>query len=229
MKRILLSLLFACSLAQAGTFDITEGAVSDYRFRGISQSNGEPGLASQIEYTADNGVWLGNKLNTVSKQEYSNGIGAEADVYGGWTHNWGNDIRTYIGDYTYNYPGATNYYTNEAFAQLRVPYFTFKYYRSLTNEFGTPGTVGTQYYSVDNYLPVRQVTIVSHIGHTQSPVTGLSYTDWKIGPTVNIEGIDVGVSYYWNSGLSTTFKTANTVDNHQLYRNAVVVGLSKSW
>jgi uncharacterized protein (TIGR02001 family) len=228
MKKLLLILLF-CSTAHAGTFDVTEGVVGDYRFRGISQSDMAPSIASLVEYRDDSGLWLGNKLNTVSKQEYNNGIGGEADVYGGYHYKFNDDIKIFVGDYTYNYPGATKYYTNEVFAQLRVPYFTFKYYRSLTNEFGVAGTVGTQYYSVDNYLPIKEVTLVSHAGRTVSPVTGLSYNDWRVGPTYNISGVDVSVTYYWNSGLSADFKTANTVDGHELYHNALVLGVSKSW
>ena len=229
IKKLLLLLAVCSSLAHAGTIDETVSAVTDYRFRGISQSNLEPSLANQVEYTSDDGLWIGNKLNTVSKQEYTNGLGTEADVYAGWTHKWTDDIKTYVGDYEYTYAGATQFNTNEVFAQLRVPYFTFKYYRSTTNEFAVPGTMGTQYASVDNYIPYKDVTLVSHVGYTRSPVTGLSYADWKIGPTVNIEGIDVAVNYYWNTGMSNDFKLANTVNGHQLYRNAVILSVGKSF
>lgn len=229
MKKLILILALLSTTAVAGQLDETFGAVSDYRFRGISQSKSEPSLSNQLEYRDDSGIWVGNKLNTVSKQEYNNGAGTEADVYGGYHYRFSDDVRIFVGDYEYTYAGATNYNTNEVFAQLRVPYFTFKYYRSITNEFAAPGTTGTQYASVDNYLSYKDVTLVSHVGYTRSPVTGLSYADWKIGPTTNIEGIDVAVTYYWNTGLSDTFKSINTVDTHQLYRNAVVLGLSKSW
>lgn len=231
MKKLLLILAVLCNVAVASELDETFGAVSDYRFRGISQSNLQPSLANQAEYTTDNGIWVGNKLNTVSKQEYPNGASTEADVYGGWTHDWGNDIKTYVGDYEYTYAGATQFNTNEVFAQLRVPYVTFKYYRSLTDYFSMPGTVGTQYASVDNYLPVpiNNSTWITHVGRTISPVAGMSYTDWRIGPTTNIGGIDVAVTYYWNSGVSTQFKILNTTDGHALYQNAVVASISKSW
>ena len=229
MKKLILILALISTTAVAGTIDETFGVVNDYRFRGISQSNSGPSLANQLEYKDDSGLWVGNKLNTVSKQEYPNGLGTEADVYGGYHHQFLDDVRIFVGDYEYTYAGATQFNTNEVFAQLRVPYFTFKYYRSTTNEFAVPGTMGTQYASVDNYVPYKDVTLVSHVGYTRSPVAGLSYADWRIGPTVNIEGIDVAVNYYWNTGLSNEFKSANTVDGHQLYRNAVILGLSKSW
>ena len=228
-KKLLVLLAVCSSLAHAGTVDETASAVSDYRFRGISQSNNLPSMANQLEYKDDSGIWVGNKLNTVSKQEYPNGQGTEADIYGGYHHQFSDDVRIFVGDYEYTYAGATQFNTNEVFAQIRFSYFTFKYYRSITNEFAVPGTVGTQYFNLDNYIPISDATLVSHVGRTVSPATGMSYTDWRTGPTININGVDVAVTYYWNSGLSNTFKLANTVDAHQLYRNAVVLSIGKSF
>ena len=225
MKKLLILLSLISTIAMADSFDASVGALSDYRFRGISQSDLKPSAISQEEYTADNGIWLGNKLDTVSKQEYLNGTGIESDYYAGWTHKF-DDIKIYVGDYEYTYPGATNYNTNEVFAQLRYSNITLKYYRSLTDYFAIPGTTGTQYYSVDYYLPIKDVTFVSHVGHTQN---AYSYSDWKFGPTMNIYGVDASLSYYWNSGMSSDFKLMNTVNGNQLYRNSVVLGLSKSF
>jgi uncharacterized protein (TIGR02001 family) len=217
-----------CSKPHAGQLEESFGAVSDYRFRGISQSNFQPSLANQVEYRDDSGVWVGNKLNTISKQEYP-GAGLESDYFGGWHHDWADGVRSYVGDYEYTYPGAPQFNTNEMFAHLRVPYFTFKYYKSLTDYFAVPGTVGTQYFNVDNYIPVQKITWITHVGRTVSPINSLSYTDWRTGFTTNIEGIDVGVTYYWNSGVSTQFRILNTTDGHALYQNAVVLSVSKSF
>lgn len=228
MKKVFAILMLLCNLAVAGEVVETFGAVSDYRFRGISQSNLQPSLANQFEYITDNELWIGNKLNTVSKQQYP-GIGLESDVYGGWSHNWGDGFKTYAGDYEYTYAGATQFNTNEAFVQLRVPYFTFKYYRSLTNYFNAPNSVGTQYYSVDNYIPAQQITWVSHIGRTVvANNSGLNYTDMRVGPTTSIGGIDIALTYYWNRGVSTQFRVLNTTDGHALYQNAIVLSISKN-
>jgi uncharacterized protein (TIGR02001 family) len=229
MKKLLLLLLIVSTTVQAGQLDETVSVVTDYRFRGISQSNLEPSLANQLEYKDDSGLWVGNKLNTVSKQEYTNGLGTEADIYGGWHHQFSNDVRIFVGDYEYTYAGATQFNTNEVFAQIRFNMFTVKYYRSTTDYFNVPGTVGTQYFNLDNYMPIGNITLISHVGRTVSPVSSLSYTDWRIGPTINLEGIDFSATYYWNSGMSTAFKDVNTVDNRGLYRQAVVFSVSKSF
>jgi uncharacterized protein (TIGR02001 family) len=226
IKRLFL-LFFFLSFITSAT-DVGISALGDYRFRGISQTNLAPGLGLQTEYVSDSGLWLGNKLNTISKQEYP-GAGLESDYYLGWTHRWSDSVKTYVGNYQYTYPGTPNFNTNEAFVQLRIPYFTFKYYRSLTDYFAAPDTLGTQYVNVDNYIPVQNIIWVTHLGHTLSPNRQYSYTDWHTGLVANIEGIDVGITYYWNTGLGTQFRILNTVGNHALYQNAGVLSLTKSF
>ena len=230
MKRLFILTCFASLsvVAVAGVLDETVSAVSDYRFRGVSQSNLQPSLANQIEFTGDDGFWLGNKLNSISKQEYP-GIGLEADVYGGYTHQFDNGWKIYLGDYEYTYGGATKFNTNEVFAQLRVPYLTFKYYRSMSDYFAAANSVGNQYFSLDNYLPIEEITFISHVGYTKSPLNGASYADWRVGPAYTFYGIELALNYYWNSGLSLNQKKAYTADSHELYKNAFVLSIGKSW
>ena len=99
MKKLILILALLSTTAFAGQLDETFGAVSDYRFRGISQSDMKPSLSNQLEYRDDTGLWVGNKLNTVSKQEYVDGTGTEADVYGGYHYQFSDDVRIFVGDY----------------------------------------------------------------------------------------------------------------------------------
>ena len=226
MKRLLFILFFVSAITSATELGVS--ALGDYRFRGISQSDLQPGLASQVEYTAGNGLWLGNRLNTISKKEYP-GAGLESDYYLGWSHNWGDGVRTYVGNYEYTYPGTPNFNTNEAFVQLRVPYFTVKYYRSLTDYFAAPNTMGTQYVSIDNYIPIQQWSLITHVGRTISPLIDYRYTDWRTSITTNLEGVDLALTYYWNRNLSTQFRILNTADGHALYQNGLVLSVSKTF
>jgi hypothetical protein len=51
MKRLLFILFFVSAITSATELGVS--ALGDYRFRGISQSDLQPGLASQVEYTAE--------------------------------------------------------------------------------------------------------------------------------------------------------------------------------
>jgi len=235
MKNIILFLLLFVSInALADSVDGSVSITNDYRFRGISQSYLEPSMSTQLEYTTNLGLWAGHKFDTVSKQEYNNGIGVESDYYAGFTHRFDNGIRIYVGDYEYTYPKSKiehiSYNTNELFSQIRISGFTIKYYRSLTDYFGTPVSVGTQYYSLDNYSPLGTATLVSHIGHTNvANYSNLSYTDWHTGPVINFKGIDFALTYYWNTHMTSTFKIINTLSGNEIYNNTLVLSISKGF
>ncbi len=88
--------------------------VSDYRFRGISQTFGEgfftvgPAIQGGIDYSHSSGLYLGNWNSNVSGNQYPNGSSIEMDFYGGWKHAWG-DFGLDVGTIYYAYPGGTKF------------------------------------------------------------------------------------------------------------------------
>lgn len=88
-----------CAVAAAQTPAATEGdavasvptstvtgnfsLVSDYRFRGISQSWGQPAVQGGIDYTHASGFYPGNWNSSVSSNNYNNGASLQVDLYGG--------------------------------------------------------------------------------------------------------------------------------------------------
>ena len=58
--------------------------VSDYRFRGISQSYRLPAVQGGIDYAHSSGFYLGNWNSSVSGNQYPNGASLEMDFYGGF-------------------------------------------------------------------------------------------------------------------------------------------------
>ena len=223
-------MLLVSSLTSAGEFDVSETFASDIRFRGISQTELNYGAASQIEYRDPTEFWMGNKLNNYSTLEYPNGMGVESDYFGGILHKFNDDLKVYAGDYQYTYPGAKKYNTNELFTQVRYGPFTTKFYQSMSNYFATPNSIGTHYYSVDHYLPINNITWLTHVGHTSvAHNSSMSYTDWRTGPMMNVHGFDMTLFYYRNTNTSTEFKNSNSIDGHRLYTNAIVYTVGKSW
>ena len=65
MKKLLTALLIVAGIAQA---EITTnlGATSDYRYRGISQTQNAPAIQGGIDYTNKNGFYAGNWNSSVS-------------------------------------------------------------------------------------------------------------------------------------------------------------------
>ena len=59
--------------------------VSDYRFRGISQTYDGPAIQGGFDYAHASGIYLGNWNSNVARRRCSRGgSGIEMDFYGGW-------------------------------------------------------------------------------------------------------------------------------------------------
>ena len=122
MKKLLLALMMVSgiSLAQAqvsGNASLT----SDYRFRGISQTQNAPAVQGGIDYNHKSGLYVGNWNSSVSSQLYTNGAGVESDLYAGFKKEVYKDITLDVGSMNYFYPRATNgtstnFDTNELYA-----------------------------------------------------------------------------------------------------------------
>ena len=107
MKKVLLA-LFAIAGFTAAHAQVTGnlGLTSDYRFRGISQSQNAPAIQGGVEYAHESGLYVGNWNSSVSSQVYTNGSGVESDLYGGFKKDVYKGITVDLGTYNYFYPRA---------------------------------------------------------------------------------------------------------------------------
>jgi len=71
-KSLLILALLSAGLVQAQV-TTNLGATSDYRFRGISQTQNAPAIQGGIDYAHKSGVYIGNWNSSVSSQLYTNG------------------------------------------------------------------------------------------------------------------------------------------------------------
>ena len=79
--------------------------VSDYRFRGISQTYKGPGIQGGVDYAHPSGLYIGNWNSNVSSTLFAGGSAIEMDFYGGWKKSFG-DFGLDIGTIYYYYPNA---------------------------------------------------------------------------------------------------------------------------
>lgn len=120
------------------------GIVSDYRFRGISQSYKLPAVQGGIDYVHSSGAYVGTWMSSISGNQYMNGSSLEWDVYGGYRGMISGDLGFDVGGLYYYYPGAhyantdkTKYDNFEFYAALTYKWVSLKYSHTLTNFFGT--------------------------------------------------------------------------------------------
>ena len=211
------------------------GATSDYRFRGISQTQNAPALQGGIDYADKSGVYIGNWNSSVSSQLYTNGSGLESDLYAGYKKEVAG-VTLDVGSYNYFYPrasvGKTNYDTKEIYVGAAKGPVSVKVSQSLGDYFATSNSRGTRYYQADVTYPITgtKASVLAHAGKTDiANNTTLDYTDYNFGLGYNIAGFDVTAKYYTNSNKTTTFETANTLNGQKLYKNAAVLSVSKTF
>ena len=244
MKKLFLALLMAVGFASAQA-QVTGnlGLTSDYRFRGISQTQNAPAVQGGIDYAHSSGFYIGNWNSSVSSQMYTNGAGVESDLYAGFKKDIYKGITIDVGTYNYFYPRATtsastgsNYDTYEAFAGLGYGPVSVKYSQTLGNGyFGTANARGSNYTQADiNYaLPFKgfeKVSFMAHAGHTNvANSSNLDYNDFNVGLGYDLKGWQLAAKWYTNSAMTSTFTNANTVSGQKLYKNAAVFSVTKSF
>ena len=234
MKKLLTALLIVAGVAQA---EVTTnlGATSDYRYRGISQTQNAPAVQGGIDYTNKNGFYAGNWNSSVSSLVYTNGAGIETDLYAGYKKEI-KGITLDVGSYNYFYPRAsvnkTNYDTREVYVGAAKGPVSIKVSQSLGDYFAASNSRGSRYYQADVAYPIAgtKASILAHAGRTDvANQTVLDSNDYNAGVGYNLAGFDLAARYYTNSNKTAAFQTANTVGNQKLYRNALVLSVSKTF
>jgi uncharacterized protein (TIGR02001 family) len=220
MRKSVLSLSIAAALAVPGvaaaqatpTPALTSNVsvVSDYRFRGLSQTFQRPALQGGFDYAHKSGFYLGNWNSNVSSALYPN-ANLEMDFYGGYKPTFG-DITADLGAIYYFYPGSratiTNLQTGQSCGDCKIDnkelyiggawrWLGLKYYHAIDDFFGIPGTKNSFYVdSVANFDLGGGWGVVGHIGHQKvKRFTDASYTDYKLGVTKDIRGFVFGAAW----------------------------------
>ena len=204
------------------------GLVSDYRFRGVSQTNKEMAAQGGFDLAHKSGFYMGTWTSNVSDFANPNGNGLEIDAYLGYSTEVGG-IGIDIGNLYYYYPAneaSPNVDTNEVYLGLSVSAFTLKTSYATSKYFGVAGSKGTIYYNLSGEFPVSDSTSISAaIGYVDPKGGATKGYDYSVGVSTELNGFSLGASYITTSGdLSDTLSGTKEVA-----KGTVVVSISKSF
>lgn len=206
------------------SFTANVGVVSDYIFRGISQTAGKPALQGGVDYAHSSGLYVGVWGSTIKWVEnfQDRSVPLEFDIYGGFKNTFGGGDWSYdIGYIAYNYPGSKttkanfshNANTQELYAALGWKFLTVKYSYATSSHFigwyggvaggnTNKGTRGSDYLELNAAYDLGDGWgITGHVGvqkvknYKSLGKTDASYTDWKIGVTKDVGFGVVGLAY----------------------------------
>lgn len=254
MKKILVPTLIAAaigslaSVAHAAepesTLSFNAGVVSDYRYRGISQSRLEPALQGGVDYADKSGFYVGAWGSTIKwiKDAGTNtstaGIkgAVELDLYAGYKGSVG-DLAYDVGFLRYEYvnnnykliSGAVNANTNEVYGAVTYGLFTAKYSHAISDLFGTANSKNSYYLDLSaNFDLGDGYTLTPHVGRQSVKNNeAYSYNDYALTLAKDL-----------GNGLSVTGSLVDTNADKSLYltpagkftgKSGVVVGLKYSF
>lgn len=229
MKKSLIALALVSAFAAPAmaeetpvhSFTANVGVVSDYVFRGISQSQHHPALQGGVDYAHQSGLYAGFWASTVNWTDRTDvtiqkNNHIETDWYGGFKNTIG-DFGYDVGVIRYYYPGSfnpnqidglTTANTTEVYIGGSWKFISLKYSQAVSNNFmgfgaadATTRSKGSNYTDLTVTYPVDEtLNVIAHIGRQNienTVATGLpaSYTDWKLGVTKDFGFGVLGVAY----------------------------------
>ena len=199
---------------------LTGGAtlISDYRFRGLTQTNGEVAVQGTLNVNSKYGFYVGvwaSSIDGSGNTPLLAGYGdAEVDLYGGYTKTFGNGVTVDGGLLYYYYPSAVTGLNTDFFE----PYASVAYtIGPVTTKVGGNYAWGGQsgldfttsndddiyvYGEASVGIPKLPVTLKGHVGYTDGSL-GLAnlisnkknYFDWSVNLEVAAGPVKLGGTY----------------------------------
>ena len=232
--------------ASTSPFTITGSAaiVSQYRFRGISQSNNKPVVQGTFTLSHSSGFYVAAWGSSASRNDAVDIGGTEIDVYGGYTHALGKSgLIIDAGLYGYIYPGSAravgsseNYYEVYASLAKTVGPFTAKVGANWAADqhyfdaFNTPTKHSVYEYGELSYaFQHMPLTLHSHLGHTGGgfDYAGHEYIDYTVGAGYKWKVLTFDVSFVGTDLSRSDTRAADlAIGSNDFHRAAkrVVVG-----
>ncbi len=159
---------------------------TDYVWRGVTQTNENPAIQGGLDWSGDNGFYVGTWASNVDFGDVEN---MELDFYGGWSTELSNGLGVDVGFIQYLYfDDAGDVDFNEIYLGL-----------------SHSGVSGKLSYDVDNestYLELgydfdlgNDFGLGLHVGNYSFDGDG-DYTDYSIALSKSFNDLDFGLGYY---------------------------------
>ena len=210
-KTLLATALLAGSTAALAEFSGNVAVVSDYLFRGISQSSSDAAIQGGLDYNFDSGLYAGIWGSSVDFD--TEDITMELDYYAGFGGDLTEGLAFDVGAIYYDYPGSGS------LGSVDAEYW--EVYASLSGDVGPMTLSGNVAYSPDFFAETGDalylglgaetevtegITLAANVGHQdidegKASQKGFfsseedSYVHWDLGVSTTYMGVDLGLTY----------------------------------
>ncbi|HEY0630181.1 MAG TPA: TorF family putative porin [Sphingomicrobium sp.] len=207
MIRLALALLAVCPASQTAAVDVSAelGAVSDYRYRGLSLSDGKPAAQASITFEHDSGAYGTIWSSTIEEPGFEADV--EFDLTGGYSVELVESLSLDLSATYYLYPSeqSSNYVEGTATVEYAQGPATLSASVSFV-----PRQSGTKdeddrkrrnsywFLGAAYQLPKLPLTVTAGLGHEAGffdEVEQGGKWDWSLGASVAFESLRLGVTY----------------------------------
>ena len=219
-----------------GKISANVGMVSEYFFRGITQTDKKFAVQGGLDFAHNSGIYIGFWGSNV---DFGDGdeASAEVDIYGGWSGELGKSkVTLNIGGIYYLYPGADD----------DLDYDFFEVNASLSKDFGFASASAKISYSPEYFadsgdatyiesgidVPVgKYFTVNLHGGYQwiddNATFGADDYFDYLVGVSFSLVGLDFQVAYV-GTDLDDT-KSSSSLTCFRSSCSTVIASVSKSF
>ncbi len=251
-----LSLVAAGAFAQAKapepdyTLSFNAGVVTDYRYRGISQSRLKPAVQGGLDFAHKSGLYAGAWASSIKWITDYNLAAApvdgsvELDLYAGYKGSINKDVGYDVGVLAYQYVGNSlkntlgggvfaNANTTELYGAITTGPITAKYSHSVGKTlFGAINSKGAGYIDLSGTFDLGDGwTVIPHLGYQRvsSKATAfygmpLSYTDYSLTVTKDLGNGLVGSAALIGTNADKDYYVS-PVNDKFLGKGGLVLGL----
>jgi uncharacterized protein (TIGR02001 family) len=205
-----LAMLATASVARADLTG-TVTAVSDYDYRGITQTSQDPALQGSIDWVGESGLYLTAWGSTIDYDDCCDEE-VEIDLIGGFR---GGDAVTWdVGFIYYTYPGTEpDFDYPEIYAGVGWNGLSGKVYYS--NDFANSDESSFYYDLSGSWNLPANFALSAHVGYSDGDAIdelyGDSYMDWSVGVTYALDRFTLGLKWVDGSDLEALDGTPGDV------------------
>jgi len=227
--------------APATTLTYNVGVVTDYRYRGITQSRNEAAVQGGVDYAHKSGFYVGAWASTIkwiADNSYNANTGGtrtgtditgnvELDLYGGYKFDLAKDVTMDVGYLRYQYQGNNlemtggtarsvygNANTNEIYTAITMGPITAKYSYSLGDLFGYVDSKGSGYFDLSaNFEVIPSWTVTPHVGRQT-----VNFTAQGVNASYN--DMSLTVTKDFGKGLTTSLSYHGTNAEGGIYSSS---------
>jgi uncharacterized protein (TIGR02001 family) len=186
--------------ASAASLDGSLAFVSDYRFRGISNSDLSPAIQASVQLDTASGIFLGLWGSSIADLD---GANAEIDLTAGWSGTLGT-FDTSVGVIAYLFPagdgtevvelfGTAGFALGPATATLGLNWAPAQANLDRASRYA--------HATVSAALPGKPLTLRASLGHERNGLPlrrsadPANKWDWQLGADVTLPALTIGVAY----------------------------------